>query len=307
MTPTVISSFPKNRLLRDLNIVNEHQPTLLIVEDDVDIAEMLSSYFNVQGYHVLVAHWGEDGLSQCFTNSPDLIILDIRLPDIDGYEIARRVKANRRTAETPIIFLTERRAREDKIRGLELKAEDYITKPFDIQELRLRVRNALRRSSQGNLTNPVTGLPQGALVEERLAEVLGNDGWSLLAITLDRLERFRESYGFIATDDLLRAVGLMIHDALAETGSPEDFLGHLNETAYLLVIPSAELSSIRVLVQKRVEQALPYFYRDEDRNAANFKEIMLALRMVEVPCAQLKGANAAQVLKKLPNLFQGGV
>ena len=86
------------------------------------------------------------------------MILDIRLPDIDGFEVARRLRGNRKTREIPIIFLTEKRERGDRLKGLELQADDYITKPFDIQELRLRVRNALQRSRQGSLTNPVTGL-----------------------------------------------------------------------------------------------------------------------------------------------------
>ncbi len=104
---------------------------------------------------------------------PDLTILDIRLPDIDGYEVARRLRSNRRTEDIPIIFLTEKRNRVDRLQGLEIGADDYITKPFDIQELRLRVRNALRRSSHGALNNPVTNLPEGGLVDERLRELAG--------------------------------------------------------------------------------------------------------------------------------------
>ncbi len=100
------------------------------------------------------------------------MILDIRLPDIDGFEVARRLRANRKTREIPIIFLTEKRERNDRLKGLELQADDYITKPFDIQELRLRVRNALQRSRQGPLTNPVTGLPEGSLVDEALEQGL---------------------------------------------------------------------------------------------------------------------------------------
>lgn len=137
---------------------------ILIIEDDLDVAEMLNAYFRVQGYEVFTVNWGEDGVRSCLTVQPDLVILDIRLPDIDGYEVARRLRGDRRTSEVPIIFLTEKRDRSDRLQGLELGADDYITKPFDVQELRLRVRNALKRVSQGSLTNPVTGLPEGALV-----------------------------------------------------------------------------------------------------------------------------------------------
>jgi len=147
---------------------------ILVVEDDLDVAEMLNAYFRVQGYEVFTVNWGEDGVRACQTTNPDLVVLDIRLPDIDGYEVARRLRTDRRTQDVPIIFLTEKRDRVDRLHGLELGADDYITKPFDVQELRLRVRNALRRASQGSLNNPVSGLPDGALVDEKLNELIKN-------------------------------------------------------------------------------------------------------------------------------------
>ena len=115
------------------------KPKILIVEDDLDVAEMLNAYFRVQGYEVIAVNWGEDGVRACQTENPDLVILDIRLPDIDGYEVARRLRDDRRTKEVPIIFLTEKRERADRLQGLELGADDYITKPYDVQELRHQV------------------------------------------------------------------------------------------------------------------------------------------------------------------------
>ncbi|NMB91029.1 MAG: response regulator transcription factor, partial [Chloroflexi bacterium] len=200
--------------------------TILIVEDDLDIADMLNAYFRVQGYEVITVNWGEDGVRACQTTLPDLIILDIRLPDIDGFEVAERLRSNRRTREVPIIFLTERRERSDRLKGLGLEAQDYITKPFDIQELRLRVRNSLKRSRQGTLTNTVTGFPEGGLVEEKLTSLLNVPGWQLMVLSLRHLERFRETYGFVASDDLLRAIALITEGVLSESGTADDFLGH---------------------------------------------------------------------------------
>ncbi|RPJ18482.1 MAG: DNA-binding response regulator, partial [Chloroflexi bacterium] len=143
-------SFKKN-LFPDKGInVADAKSKILIVEDDLDVAEMLNAYFRVQGYEVFTVNWGEDGVRAAQTVLPDLIILDIRLPDIDGYEVARRVRTDRRTNEIPIIFLTEKRERIDRLQGFEVGADDYITKPFDVQELRLRVRNSLKRVSQGS-------------------------------------------------------------------------------------------------------------------------------------------------------------
>jgi DNA-binding response OmpR family regulator len=262
--------------------VPDPKSTILIVEDDLDIADMLNAYFRVQGYEVLTVNWGEDGVRACQNTPPDLVILDIRLPDIDGYEVARRLRSNRRTQDIPIIFLTERRERGDRLKGLELRAEDYITKPFDIQELRLRVRNALRRNTQGSLTNPITNLPEGALVDERLRECLEKQDWSLLLVSLQHIETFREKYGFVASDDLLRAVVLMLNDALREIGGPNDFLGHLSPTDFILVTDPATLPALKERVRKRLDQSLGYFYRDQDRQAEMVSENRLSIRTNEL-------------------------
>ena len=178
--------------------MDDERATLLIVEDDLDIADMLNAFFRVQGYTVQTVNWGEDGVRACLPNTPDLVILDFRFPDIDGYEVAHKLRANLRTKNLPIIFLAEKRGRTDKLAGLALNAEDYITKPFDMQELRLRVRNAIKRSRQSSLTNPVTSLPTGALVGEHLGQVVQSSYWTLMVTSLRHFKHFREVYGFVA-------------------------------------------------------------------------------------------------------------
>lgn len=251
--------------------MSEGKPSILVVEDDTDVADMLSAYFHIQGYHVDTVNWGEAALDACRTKRPELIILDIRLPDIDGYEVASRLRNSRRTDDIPIIFLTEKRSRADRLQGLELGADDYITKPFDIQELRLRVRNALRRSSHGTLTNPVTQLPEGKLVDERLRELLESYGWALLTVKLVNLEHFREAYGFVASDDAVRAVSLMIQNAVRDLGSPNDFIGQLTPAQFILVTSPQAGEQIAARIQDRLEQSLDYFYPLKDRESVGSK------------------------------------
>ncbi len=259
--------------------LSRETPLILIVEDDPDVADMLSAYFHVQGYETITVHWGEDALHAARQNNPDLVILDIRLPDIDGYEVARRLRSNRRTENIPIIFLTEKRARDDRLLGLELGADDYITKPFDIQELRLRVRNALRRSSSGALNNPVTGLPEGALMDERLEECLKSSGWCILRVSFENLDAFRDAYGFVASDDVLRAVSLMIKNAVREQGNPGDFVGHLGDTNFAIVTTPAVLSSLAERIRSRLEQSVDYFYPLRDRGRGHYPGKKLAVSM----------------------------
>lgn len=272
---------------------------ILIVEDDLDVAEMLNAYFRVQGYEVFTVNWGEDGVRAAQTVLPDLMILDIRLPDIDGYEVARRVRTDRRTHEIPIIFLTEKRERIDRLQGFEVGADDYITKPFDVQELRLRVRNALKRMSQGSLTNPVSGLPEGPLVEERLSEVIHKSGWALLHISINHLDAFREAYGFVASDDVLRAISLMIHNTMKETGSTEDFLGHLSPTDFAVVVSPSNLEPFQERIRSRLEQSLDYFYPIKDREQASKRQDRLAIQISEVPSVYGRYTSVDQLKKEL--------
>jgi PleD family two-component response regulator len=251
--------------------------TILIVEDDLDLAEMLNAYFRVQGYEVLTAAWGEDAVKLSLEHTPDVILLDIRLPDIDGYEVCRRVRTQRRTQQIPIIFLTERRDRIDKLQGLELGVVDYITKPFDIQELRLRVRNALRRASLESLVNPVTGLPEGKLVDEQLNKVLTNPEWVVLALSVQGVSAFREMYGFVAADDVLRAVSLMINNIVKEMGGESDFVGHFSGEDFAVITSEVRAREIGERVNSRLSQSMDYFYPLKDRQSDSNGRARLSL------------------------------
>lgn len=268
--------------------MEQAKSTLLIVEDDLDIADMLNAYFRVQGYEVQTVNWGEDGVQFCQTNPPDLVILDIRLPDMDGFEVARRLRSSRKTKEIPIIFLTEKRERVDRLKGLELQADDYITKPFDIQELRLRVRNTLYRARRASLTNPVTGLPEGSLVEEAMNSALNRTDAVIMVVSLKNLTRFREVYGFVASDDLLRAVSIMVRDTVRDQGSAEDFIGHLTTSDFLLVTHMGNAANLRERIRKRLEQSFDYFYSNQDREQGTFKNKKLGVQIHELPLAQLE-------------------
>ena len=126
---------------------------ILVVEDDFDISNMLRIYFQSQDFEVTVAPRGGEALELCRRQLPHVIVLDIMLPEMDGYEVCRRLRSNLRTSHVPIIFLTQRDERSDKIAGLELGADDYITKPFDIEELRLRVQSSIRRGDESQQPN----------------------------------------------------------------------------------------------------------------------------------------------------------
>jgi DNA-binding response OmpR family regulator len=257
----------------------EAKSKILIIEDDLDVANMLNAYFHVQGYEVFTANTGVEGVHICQASHPSLIILDIRLPDIDGYEVTRRLRGNLRTADTPIIFLSKKSEHPDILQNLELDADDFIAKPFDIQELQLRVRNVLGRSRQDSLNNPITGLPDGTLVDERLKESLHETDWTMLIVSLENLDAFCDAYGFVASDDVLRAVSLMVENAIHEIGSAEDFLGHLNSTVFVLITGQERATSLQARIRVRLEQSLDYFYPIKDRDPSVMRNKRLLFKI----------------------------
>ncbi len=279
--------------------MSEDRHTLLIVEDHIELADMLSAYFSINNYEVILVHRGQDGLKESQVKTPDLAILDIGLPDIDGYEVARQLRSRRSTESIPIIFLTEKRERANRLKGFESGADDYVTKPFDIHELLLRVRNAIRRSTQGSLTNPVTGLPEAALVDERLQECQPGKDWALVLVSLFNLDAFRESYGFVASDDVQRAITVMLRNAMQSLGNPDDFLGQLDPTDFLVITSTKSAPAISQRLRTRLQHSLDFFYPLKDRERTIPAETKLGIRVGWLPAAEGAGLDVAHIKEEL--------
>ena len=162
------------------------------------------------------------------------------------------------------------------------------------------------RARRGSLTNPVTGLPESALVDERLKQCLKQTDWAILVISLANLVNFREAYGFVASDDLLRAVAVMLQDVLREAGSGEDFLGQLTGSDFLVVCRPVAATAIKERAQKRLEQSFDYFYRDQDRTTSSFLSQRLGLRVGELASAQSQAHDLDQLKLEVERLYRQG-
>jgi len=238
---------------------------LLIVEDDFDIANMLKIYFSGQGYTVDLAPRGNDALDKTRQVMPHLIVLDIMLPDIDGYEVCRTLRTNTRTSHIPVIFLTQKDERSDRLQGLELGADDYITKPFDIEELKLRVQNAIARSERESLTDPQTGLPSGRLIEDQLRRIIRLKEWAMLDIRLNYFDAFRDVYGFVAANDVLRFTAMLLGEVVDEMGSGNDFLGHAGSDNFIVITAESKAAQIRARARTRFGEEVLTHYNFMDR------------------------------------------
>jgi PleD family two-component response regulator len=248
---------------------------------------MLRIYFDSQGYEVLVASRGQDALETCRRKLPNIIVLDIMLPDIDGYEVCRRLRSNLRTSHIPVLFLTQKDERSDKIAGLELGADDYITKPFDIEELKWRVQNALKRAQYENLTNPTTSLPSAKLIEEQLKQLMRRNGWTILYIGINDFEPFKEVHGFVAGDDVLRFVAMVLVESVEELGTVDDFIGHVGGDDFLLTTTTEKAPALCQRLTERFSAEVGTFYSFREKEQGFIRAKNTDGTEVQVPLMSL--------------------
>ena len=260
---------------------------ILVVEDDFDISNMLRIYFTGQGFEVSVAPRGGDALELTRRSLPHLIVLDIMLPDMDGYSVCKELRTTTRTSHIPIIFLTQKDERSDKIAGLELGADDYITKPFDIEELKLRVTNAIARQERENSLDPRTGLPSGRLIEEQLRKIIRQQDWSLLDCRIMHFERFKDVYGFIAGDEVLRFTSLLLGEVIDEAGTPNDFIGHPGGDNFVVITTSGSAPKVRDRLKIRFNAEVQTHYSFIDRERGYIIARAQEGSEVQVPLMQM--------------------
>ncbi len=258
---------------------------ILVVEDDFDISTMLRIYFTGQGFEVSVAPRGGDALEMTRKSLPHLIVLDIMLPDMDGYSVCRYLRTTTRTSHIPIIFLTQKDERSDKIAGLELGADDYITKPFDIEELKLRVKNQIDRAERDNYTDPNSGLPSSSLIEDKLRDLMREEKvWAYLDIKLVNYEPFKEVYGFVAGNEALRFMALILGEVLDELGTPNDFIGHAGSDSFVVVTYTDKVDGLvkRLVTRFSEEVQQHYSFIDRERGFMMKDEDKVPLMTVTV-------------------------
>lgn len=238
---------------------------LLLVEDDADISNMLRIYFSSLGYEVDVAKNGSTALEKTRQGMPHLIILDIMLPDIDGYEVCRTLRKAARTSHIPVIFLTQKDERSDKLQGLELGADDYITKPFDIDELKLRVQNAISRAERESLTDPHSGLPSGRLIEDQLRKMIRTKDWAFMDIRINGFEEFKNVYSFIQANDVLRLLGMLLGSISDEFNQQDDFIGHAGGDNFVWISKESTAHDMAARLKARFNDEIGSYYKFPDR------------------------------------------
>jgi PleD family two-component response regulator len=210
-------------------------PTVLVAEDSLVIRAVLVEQLQSRGYRVVEAADGEQALAACSRERPDVVLLDVEMPQLDGHAVLARIKADRLLADIPVVFVTSRVTTDDVVEGLRLGAHDYLRKPFEPSELLARVHAAVRikalqdelrlRNAELELvsrTDALTGLHNRRHLEEQLQHLVrAGDRLAVLLCDIDRFKQVNDARGHAAGDEVLRVVA----GRLREAARPGDLPG----------------------------------------------------------------------------------
>lgn len=251
------------RLLRESSSADGNR--VLIVDDDPSIRSICAEVLRIADLSVQEATNGQEALEIMKTFRPDIVLLDITMPIMDGFETAEKIKADQTSSMTPIIFLSARGETNDKVKAFHIGAEDYIVKPFVTEELVARVRKALHRSHRDLGASPTTELPGGNAIAAEIEERIGNPDTAFCYLDLDNLKAYNDHYSYAKADGIIRQTGDLIRNVIATHGSPSDFIGHIAGDDFVFITTRTDVDAICSALCSSFDKLVPLYYDKDDR------------------------------------------
>ncbi|GAV32147.1 response regulator containing a CheY-like receiver domain and a GGDEF domain [Coriobacteriaceae bacterium EMTCatB1] len=248
-----------------------HKGTVLIVEDSQTLRQMTQMTLEERGYTVLTASDGVGALQALAETIPDIVVLDINLPDIDGFEVCKRIKADPRTRYVPVIMATGLGRSGFEIMSIESGADDFIAKPIDPLVLDARIEMVIRRMRRERFANALTGLPSNALTEERLGFLLARrKPFAVIFFDIDGFRAFNSRYGHARGDLLIRHLAELLLEAVNFAEPDDAFIGHLGGDDFIVTCDPDKAEGIAHSVVASFDGSILDFYEDEDRESGGF-------------------------------------
>jgi diguanylate cyclase (GGDEF)-like protein len=239
---------------------------ILIADDDSDIRDVLKLTLGEENYEVLEAKDGEEALKIISAKPLDLVLLDYRMPKMDGREVCRQVKKDLLLRHLPVIMVTGSGDTSDKVGGIDAGADDYIVKPFEPKELLARIRMVLRRTERDLEANPLTRLPGNVSILTELSRRLENKSlFSVCYIDLDKFKAYNDKYGFEHGDEVIKETARILIRTTQMKGNKDDFIGHIGGDDFVIVTTPNMVDNICKQIIDDFEKAVPYFYNETDR------------------------------------------
>jgi diguanylate cyclase (GGDEF)-like protein len=239
---------------------------ILLIDDEPDIRDVLKITLECEGFEVFEAKDGVEGLEKVHKTSPDLVILDYKMPRMDGHEVCQILKKDILLRHMPIIMLTGKGETQDKIKGINAGADDYIVKPFEPQELVARIKMITRRSMRDLDANPLSRLPGNvAIMNELEAAIAGGRHFAVCYLDLDKFKAFNDTYGFEHGDDVIRETARIILKVVQESGNRDDFVGHIGGDDFVVLTTLDKAEDLSNKIINDFDKIAPSFYNQTDR------------------------------------------
>jgi diguanylate cyclase (GGDEF)-like protein len=232
---------------------------LLVVDDNEDLRHVVAQVLRLAGHEVVEAPNGKSALLAVEAREPDLIVLDLWMPEMDGLAVCRALKGNPFRARIPILMLTAQSDLEHKVEGFEAGADDYLAKPFEPVELKVRVQSLLRLVQRESDRNPSSGLPGGRAIEAEIARRVGDSAqvpFAVIYFDLDHFKPFADAFGFAVADATIAATGPALHRALMRANVPNDFAGHIGGDDFIAITSIETAETVAQAASEEFYQAV---------------------------------------------------
>ena len=252
-----------------LALVRRDRPTgarVLVVDDDPAIRAICAEVLRGHGYEVDEADSCAAARRQVLEHRPELVLVDVQLPDGDGFSLLEALNDVRATEPFAAVFLTARGEVADKVRGLRLGADDYLTKPFDAQELVARIDAVLRRREATLHASPMTRLPGGRAIDREVERRLdASVPFALSYADLDNLKAYNDTYGYAKADGVVLQTAGILRDVVQQQGGEGAFLGHVGGDDFVFLTDPERASSVCADIIAAFDRVIPLYYDREDR------------------------------------------
>lgn len=246
--------------------------SILVVDDEPHIVQILKFTLEKAGYQVFTAINGEEGLQQVKDLQPSLVILDVMMPVMDGYEVCRKMRDDFKMNQIPIIMLSAKGDLAERVRGLEGGANDYLIKPYSNDELLLRVSNCLEWNQKQKEANPLTGLPGNTAIDRELMKRIANQKpYSFLYVDIDNFKGFNDHYGYQKGDEIIFFVSAILRKAVEKLGSKEDFIGHIGGDDFVLISDPSRAEFIAQYIIDEYDQGAMFLLDEKDVKRGYFE------------------------------------
>ena len=246
--------------------------TILVADDDPHIRRILQYLLEQAGNDVVVAADGEDALREVDRCAPDLVLLDVMMPHLDGFSVLRSIRSSLETARLPVILLTAKGQSDEKVRGLRGGANDYVIKPFDQEELLLRINNMLEHARAQREANPLTGLPGNlAIAREATRRIETGEPFAIMYLDIDRFKSFNDTYGYARGDRAITLLSRVLCDAARALGLTDAFVGHVGGDDFVLVTDAGRADETCRRLLADFDRLIPLHYDREDRERGHIE------------------------------------